>query len=324
MRAYVVRRLLLAIVTVFLVSIIVFLMVRLIPGNIVDAIIAQQMQIGETSDNREIEAARATIEAQLGLDRPILQQYLEWISRVARGDLGDSLWRRTPVIKDIAIRWPVTLELGILGLLIGQLIAIPIGIYSAQRQDTVSDYAARSFAIGLVALPGFWVGTLVIVFPSIWWGYQPPITYVKFFEDPLANLQMFLVAAAVLGTGMAGGTMRMMRTTMLEVLRQDYVRTAWSKGLKEGTVVARHALKNALIPIASIVGLQLPMLLGGTVIIEQIFNLPGMGRLLLESVVTRDYTVVSGVVLLFGIFMVMINLLVDLTYAVLDPRIHYR
>ena len=222
MRAYVVRRLLLAVVTVFLVSIIVFLMVRLIPGNIVDALIAQQMQIGETSDNREIEAARATIEKQLGLDRPILQQYAEWIARAVRGDLGNSLWRHTPVIEDIAIRWPVTLELGILGLLIGQLIALPIGIYSAQRQDTVMDYAARSVAIGLVAVPGFWVATLVIVFPSIWWGYQPPITYVRFFEDPLANLQMFLVAAAVLGMGMSGGTMRMMRTTMLEVLRQDY------------------------------------------------------------------------------------------------------
>ena len=239
MRAYVVRRLLLAVVTVFLVSIIVFLMVRLIPGNIVDALIAQQMQIGETSDHREIEAARATIEKQLGLDRPILQQYAEWIARAVQGDLGNSLWRHTPVIEDIAIRWPVTLELGILGLIIDQLIAIPIGIYSAQRQDTVTDYAARSFAIGLVALPGFWVATLVIVFPSIWWGYQPPITYVRFFEDPLANLQMFLVAAAVLGMSMSGGTMRMMRTTMLEVLRQDYVRTAWSKGLKEETVGMR-------------------------------------------------------------------------------------
>ena len=157
MRAYVIRRLLLAIVTVFLVSILVFLMVRLIPGNIVDAIIAQQMQIGETSGTREIEAARA-----------------------ARGDLGNSLWRRTPVLKDIAIRWPITLELGILGLLIGQLIAIPIGIYSAQRQDTIGDYVARSLAIGFVAVPGFWVGTMLIVFPSIWWGYQPPILTSRF------------------------------------------------------------------------------------------------------------------------------------------------
>ena len=176
MRAYVIRRLLLAIVTVFLVSILVFLMVRLIPGNIVDAIIAQQMQIGETSGTREIEAARATVEAQLGIDRPLLEQYTTWVSRAARGDLGNSLWRRTPVLKDIAIRWPITLELGILGLLIGQLIAIPIGIYSAQRQDTIGDYVARSLAIGFVAVPGFWVGTMLIVFPSIWWGYQPPIT----------------------------------------------------------------------------------------------------------------------------------------------------
>ena len=324
MRAYILRRLMLAVVTIFLVTIIVFLLVRLLPGTVVDAMIAQQMEIGESAGTRDLEAARAVIESRLGLDRPIFEQYMVWIGNLLRGDLGDSLWRHTPVTEDIRIRMPMTLELGLLGLIIGQLIAIPIGIYSALRQDTIGDYVSRSFAIFLMAIPNFWIATLIIVYPSIWWGYQPPIIYVPFFEDPIANLRMFLVAALVLGMGVAGGTMRMVRTMMLEVLRQDYIRTAWSKGLREGVVVSRHALKNAFIPVVSIIGLQLPLLIGGTVIIEQIFNVPGMGRLLQQSVVTRDYTVVSGVVLVFGVFMVIVNLAVDLTYGFLDPRVHYK
>jgi peptide/nickel transport system permease protein len=245
------------------------------------------------------------------------------LSGVLEGNLGDSLWSETTVLGEIKTRWPVTFELGLLGLLVGQLITLPIGVFSAMRQDTWGDYAARSFAILCMAVPGFWLGTLVIVFPAIWWGYMPPIIYVPFFHDPGRNLQMFIVPAVVLGMGMAGTGMRMTRTMMLEVLRQDYIRTAWSKGLSERVVVMRHALKNAFIPIITILGLELPVMIGGSVIIEQIFSLPGMGRLLVDAVRTRDYTIVSGVIVIYTFGIMLINLAVDLTYSFLDPRVRF-
>jgi peptide/nickel transport system permease protein len=268
---------------------------------------------------------RAAIEKTLGLDKPMLTQYGIWIGNIVlHGDFGNALWEKTPVIDKILKRWPVTLELGMLGLIIAQLIALPVGIYSALRQDTIGDYIARSFAIMCIAVPAFWLGTMIVVFPSLWWGYSPPITIVSFIEDPLGNLGMFIIPAVVLGMSLSGQTMRMTRTMMLEVLRQDYIRTAWSKGLKERVVVTRHALKNALIPVITIIGIALPTLVGGTVIIEQIFCLPGMGRLLIEATQTRDYPVVSGVTFFFSIAMVLINLMVDLTYGFFDPRIHYK
>ncbi|MBA7628976.1 Dipeptide transport system permease protein DppB [subsurface metagenome] len=211
-----------------------------------------------------------------------------------------------------------------MALIIAQLIALPVGVYSALRQDTWGDYIARSFAIFCIAIPGFWLGTMVIVFPSIWWGYSTPIMLIRFTDDPIGNLKMFIVPAIVLGMVMSGGTMRMTRTMMLEVLRQDYIRTAWAKGLRERVVILRHALKNALIPVITIIGIYIPVMIGGTVIIEQIFCLPGMGRLLINATLMRDYTVVSGVMLFFAVGMVLINLMVDLTYGFLDPRVHYK
>ena len=233
------------------------------------------------------------------------------------------MWRGTSVGEEIATRWPVTLELGFMALIIAQIIALPIGIFSALRQDTWGDYITRSFAILAISIPGFWLATLVIVFPSLWWGYMPPILLTSFLDDPTGHLQMFIIPAVVLGMAMSGMTMRMTRTMMLEVLRQDYIRTAWAKGLRERVVIIRHSLKNAIIPVITILGWQVPVLIGGTVIIEQIFNLPGMGRLFLDSIFLRDYTVVSGVAFLIAAGMVVINLIVDLTYAYLDPRIHY-
>jgi peptide/nickel transport system permease protein len=211
-----------------------------------------------------------------------------------------------------------------MGLIIAQLIALPIGIYSALRQDTWGDYIARSFAILCIAVPGFWLATMVIVFPAIWWGYMSPIILIPFTEDPIGNLQMFIIPATVLGMAMAGATMRMTRTMMLEVLRQDYIRTAWSKGLRERAVILRHALKNALIPVVTVIGYQVPVMIGGAVIIEQIFCLPGIGQLLLDATLNRDYTIVSGVMLFLGGFIALINLMVDLTYGYLDPRVHYK
>jgi peptide/nickel transport system permease protein len=291
-------------------------MIRLIPGNIIDLMMSDQGVVSQ--------ADRANIEHSLGLDKPVLTQYGIWLGNVIHGNLGNSLWDKSPVVDEISARLPVTLELGILSIIIAQIIALPIGIYSALRQDTIGDYIARSFAIICIAVPSFWLATLVIVFPAIWWGYSPPVYLIPFSQDPTGNLKMFIIPSIVLGMSMAGMTMRMTRAVMLEVLRQDYVRTAWAKGLSERVVVLRHAMKNALIPVITIIGLGVPTLIGGTVIIEQIFGLAGMGRLIIESAQSRDYTVVSGVLLVFGIALVIINLFVDLTYGFFDPRISYR
>jgi len=268
---------------------------------------------------------RQAVAHELGLDVPMYTQYGRWLGNIIlHGDLGKSLWRDVPVIDEIKARWPVTLELGILALLITQLIAFPIGIYSALRQDSWGDYAGRSFAILCIAIPTFWLGILVIVYPAVWWGYSPPITLIPFVSDPLGNLRMFIIPAIVLGMSGAGGNMRMIRTMMLEVQRQDYMRTAWGKGLKERVIVMRHALKNALIPVVTMIGYQLPVLVGGAVIVENIFSLPGLGRLLTDAVTNRDYPIVSGVILVIAVVLVFINLLVDMSYGLLDPRVHYK
>ena len=316
MRAYIIRRLLLVIPTVFLFSLIVFFTIRLIPGSVVDLLTTEQ---GST------QAQRYLIEHELGLDVPAYIQYWRWTGNIIlHGDFGNSLWARTPVVDEILQRVPVTLELGFLALIIAQIIALPIGMLSALRQDTWGDYIARSFAILCIAVPGFWLGTMVIVFPSIWWGWMPPITLIPFNKDPMGNLQQFIIPAIILAMVLSGMTMRMTRTMMLEVLRQDYIRTAWAKGLRERAVIMRHALKNALIPVITLTGLYLPVLLGGTVVIEQIFCLPGIGRLLIESIAKRDYPIVTGIMLFFAVAVMLINLLVDLSYGLFDPRIRYK
>ena len=320
MRAYIIRRLLLTIPTVFFVSLIIFFVIRAIPGSIIDKMEAE-FGGGYGVQQMDITA----IKHQLGLDVPIYTQYIRWMGRIVlHGDLGKSLWKQTPVVDDIKQRWPITFELGILALLVTQIIALPLGVYSALRQDTWGDYVGRSFAIVCIAVPSFWLATLVIVYPSIWWGYTPPLMLIPFNVNPIGNLKMFIVPAIVLGMSGAGGNMRLMRTMMLEVLRQDYIRTAWSKGLRERVVVMRHAMKNALIPVVTMIGYQLPVLVGGAVIIENIFNLPGMGRLLTDATTGRDYPIVTGVVLIISVVLVFINLVTDLSYGFLDPRIHYR
>ncbi|MBL7175847.1 MAG: ABC transporter permease [Desulfobacteraceae bacterium] len=316
MRAYIIRRLLLIVPTLLMVSVIVFFLVRLIPGDVVDQIAMVQSTAGQVS--------REEIAQRLGLDKPVHVQYVEWIAGIfLRGDFGKSLWSHRPVLPEIISRFPVTVELGLIALLTSLFIALPIGIYSAIRQNTVGDYLARSVAIASIALPSFWIGTMIMVFPSIWWGWTPPMKYVPFFKDPSANLKMFFIPGVVLGMVLSGTTMRMTRTMMLEVLRQDYIRTAWSKGLKERVIVLRHALKSALIPVVTIVGLRLPILIGGSIILERIFVLPGIGWLLVDVINSRDYTVLQGLNLFIAMFVLVINLVVDLTYSYLDPRIHY-
>jgi len=322
---------LLIIPTLFILTVLVFLSVRFIPGDIVDLIQANMAGMNTGVD-------REAIERRLGLDVPVWVQYGRWIGvlptpdwvtgeshfkGLLQGTLGTSLMGVQSVEDQILQRLPITLELGVLALLIGLVIALPVGIYSAIRQDTAADYAGRSIAILGLATPNFWLGIMVMIFPALWWGWAPPMQWIPFSEDPLGNLGMFLIPSLILGTALSAGTMRMTRTMMLEVLRQDYIRTAWSKGLVERVVIVRHAVKNALIPIVTLIGLQLPILVGGAVIMENIFNLPGLGRLLLQALNARDYPVVSGVNLFFATGVVGINLLIDLVYPYLDPRVRY-
>ena len=241
-----------------------------------------------------------------------------------QGSLGHSLLGGQEAVEELIIgRLPVTIELGVLAIVIGLVIALPVGIYSAIRQDTAADYVGRSIAIIGLATPNFWLALMVMLYPAIWWGWAPPMEYIPLVEDPLGNLGILIIPSLILGTAMAAATMRMTRTMMLEVLRQDYIRTAWAKGLKERVVVMRHAIKNALIPVVTLVGMQLPILVGGSVIMENIFNLPGLGRLLLEALNDRDYPVVSGVNLVFATMVVGVNLFIDLIYPYLDPRVRY-
>ena len=319
MRAYIIRRLLLMIPTLLLVSILVFLLIRFIPGDIIDGMFASSYRGGSAE-------TRAALERVLGLDVPAHVQYARWIGgMVLHGTLGKSLLGSAITVEEqILRRLPVTIELGLLAIAIGLVIALPVGIYSAIRRNTLADYAGRSLAIVGLATPNFWLGLLVIVFPAIWWNWTPPIRMIALSDDLLGNLGVFIVPSLILGTYFAAATMRMTRTMMLEVLRQDYVRTAWSKGLRERVVVVRHAIKNALIPVITLTGLQLPVLIGGSVIMENIFNLPGIGRLLLDALLDRDYPMVSGVNLVFAAGVVVINLVVDLLYGFVDPRVRYR
>ena len=316
MLSYISRRLLALIPTLFFASLIVFVTVRLIPGSVIDLMLSQNdIAVGKD---------RAQLEAALGLDRPMYVQYVRWATGALRGDLGRSLWQNTPVTSQLLERLPVTFELGLLALIVALCVALPVGVYSAVRQDTAGDYITRSFSILMLAIPSFWLGTLVMVFPSIWWGWSPELKYVSFRAEPLRNLSQMAVPAVILGTSLSAVTMRLTRTMMLEVLRQDYIRTAWAKGLGEGPVILRHALRNALIPVVTLVGLQAPLLIGGAVILEQIFVIPGMGLLLLEAVGQRDYPIITGVFLVIGVCVMLINLAVDLSYGSLDPRVRYR
>ena len=329
MRAYIIRRLLLIIPTLFILTILVFLSVRFLPGDVIDKMM---VDAGEELD-------RAAMERMLGLDVPVYVQYGRWIGvlptpdwvtgeshfkGLLQGTLGDSLFAGHMTIEERIIgRLPVTIELGVMAIVIGLLIALPVGIYSAIRQDTAADYLGRTFAIIGLATPNFWLALMVMIYPAIWWTWSPPMEWVPFTEDPLGNLGVLLIPSLILGTASAAATMRMTRTMMLEVLRQDYIRTAWSKGLRERAVVTRYAVKNALIPVVTLIGLQLPILVGGAVIIENIFNLPGLGRLMLVALNERDYPVVSVINLLFATAVLGINLMIDMIYPFLDPRVRY-
>ena len=261
--------------------------------------------------------------AKLGLNRPIHAQYVDWLRAIGHGNLGESLWTRQPVLAEMTRRLPVTAALGLIALGVAILIGIPVGVIAAVRPDGVLDFFARSAAILGLSVPAFVIAILVTLLPAIWWGWTPRARFVEFSIDPTAYVLQFILPATILGIASAAGIMRLTRGMLLEVLQQDYVRTAWAKGLRERVVVLKHALKNAVIPVVTVLGLQVASIAGGAVIIEWIFGIPGMGQFLVDAIVQRDYPVIQGINLIIVLIIVLTNLTVDLVYAVLDPRIRY-
>ena len=313
LRRYLAKRLLVAVPSLLIATLIVFTLPRLIPGDVVVLMLAEKAYAKDIDELR----------AKLGLDRPLPVQYFEWLGKAVRGDLGESLWTKRPVLEEIGQRLPVTFELAFLGLVVALIIAIPVGVISAARQDTIADYVARSAAILGLSVPAFWLATLLIVLPAIWWGWRPVTGFVEFSQDPIGHVTQLFLPAAILGIAVGAALMRLTRGMLLEVLRQDYVRTAWAKGLGERVILMKHALRNAVIPVVTLLGTQLPQIIGGTVIIETVFGLPGMSRFLFDAINQRDYPVIQGVNLVVVSLIVAINLTVDALYAVLDPRIRY-
>ena len=315
MKQYVLRRLALAVPTLVLVSVIVFSIMRLMPGDVVLRMV----------EGHAYAPTVAALRAELGLDRPAYVQYVEWVGGILlRGDFGTSYWTRQPIWDEFIRRFPVTLELAALTILSSVVIGILVGIVSAIRQDSAADYLGRIFAILALSVPYFGLAVLVVVLPSIYFRWTPVWTYVPFTTDPAENLKIMIVPALVFGVTRAGPIMRIMRSALLDILRQDYIRTAWSKGLPERAIVLRHALKNAMIPVISLIGLQMPLYIGGSVIIESIFRLPGVGLFFFEALGKLDYPVVQSVNLIIAAMVVGLNLAIDLSYAFLDPRIRYR
>jgi peptide/nickel transport system permease protein len=315
MMAYIVRRLFAALFVLLLMSFVVFRLVRWLPG---DALLVKLGEAGRIPPDK-MEAARK----EMGIDRPFLVQYASWLSRALRGDLGRSLIWDEGVAARIRKGLPITLELAILSSVVAITVALPVGVLSAVKQDTLLDYVARVVAITGLAVPSFWLATVALLYLTLWFGWTPPLRYTPFFDDPMTNLKTFILPSLILGFSLGASLTRMTRSTVLEVLRNDYVRTARAKGLQDRIVIARHVLKNALIPVVTIFGLQVTNLLGGSVIMESLFSLPGIGGVTLQAVSQRDYTQIQGNVLFLGTIALMMNVLVDISYAWLDPRIRY-
>jgi len=315
MTRYLIHRLLGVVPTVLLLLLMVVVMVRVVPGNIVDIMLTEQ------GSARQVDCD--AIEQRLGIDRPLPVQYAEYAGGVLRGDLGRSLWDQRPVSTLIFRRLPTTIELAILAMMVSIGLAITFGVIAAIRQDSLLDYGPRSVAILGLSVPEFVLGTAVLVLPTIWFHKTVPLIWHPFSEDPGEHLKQVLLPALVVGVRLSASVMRLTRTMMLEVLRQDYTRTAWAKGLSERVVVLRHGLKNGLIPVVTLLGLEIAGLISGLVVMESIFAIPGVGRLLIESISSRDYPVIQGITVVVGTLVIAVNLLVDLSYAFLDPRVRF-
>lgn len=316
MQQYIARRLLQVIPTALGASILVFLLMRVIPGDVTYLIAGADSWISE--------AERAQMKAQLGLDKPLYEQYLTWAWGLVRLDVGNSLWTRAPIFEEIWRRLPLSIELAILSGALSVIIGVPLGVLCAASQNSWADRLNQVLLIGGLVMPNFWVATMIIVFLVVAFGWLPPLKYTSLFDDPFTNLQQMIPPAVGLGYHFAAVVGRMTRSCMLEVMRQDYVRTARAKGLLERTVLARHALKNALLPVVTVVGVQTSILMGGSVIVETIFVLPGVGGGLIDAVNFRDYPTVQTILMIFAIIVLFANLIVDLLYGWLDPRISYK
>lgn len=316
MQQYILKRLFLMVPTLFLVAVIIFVLTHLLPGDVV------MLKLGEAGSFRPEDAQR--FREELGIDRPYFVQLADWLWGVVRLDFGHSLWTQKPVTQEILRRLPVTLQLALMAFVTSSILGITFGVLAAIRQDTPVDHGVRILAVSGLSFPDFWLATLIILLPLLWFGYAHPNRYVAPWDDLGTNLRMFLPAAMAIGLRSSAGIMRLSRSTLLEVLRQDYIRTAWAKGLRERVVIVRHAMKNALIPVVTVMGTQFSALLGGTVIIEQIFSLPGVGRLFLDSIVQRDLPQVQGNIMFIALIFMSVNLIVDLSYGFLDPRIRYQ
>lgn len=318
MNTYVLKRFMLFVPTLLLVTLMVFALMRLVPGDP-----AELLLMGFEGDGQYSQQQLDELRAKLGTDRPLAIQYLDWIWGMLRGDFGVSMYFDTPISEDLGAKLPITLELAVLALLLAFVVAMPLGVLSAVRQDTIADYASRIIAIAGVAMPTFWIGILVVYFLVTWFDWLPPLGYADLWEDPWRNLQQMVFPAIALGFYNMALIARVTRSSMLEVFREDYIRTARSKGLRERAVIIRHALKNAFLPILTISGWQVGRLIAGTVVIETIFLVPGMGRLLVDSILHRDYTMIQSIVMVIAFMVLALNLVVDLLYAWLDPRIRY-
>jgi peptide/nickel transport system permease protein len=317
-QAYIAKRFLLFIPTLLLATLVVFILLRLIPGDP-----ALVKLVGETGEAKFTQAQLDAMRAKLGTDRPLYVQYGAWVWGMLKLDFGVSLFFEEAVSRDLAAKFPITLELTVLALLIATIIAVPLGLLSAIKQDTPTDYVARIITIAGVALPNFWVGILIVYFLVLLFGWMPPLGYVNVWEEPATNLRQLIFPALALGFYNMAFMARVTRSSMLEVYREDYIRTARAKGLAERVVILRHALKNALLPIATVSGYEFGRLLAGTVVIENIFMVPGMGKLLIDSVFHRDYPTVQAVVVVTTVAVLILNLALDMIYGWLNPRIRF-
>jgi len=314
MQRYLVTRVLTGIITLLVVSFIVFGLINLVPGDVVAVLMGDQ---GYT------EAEAFKIREQLGMNRPLPVRYASWLADVARLDFGESIKSGRKVTNIIQTSVPVTAELSLISIILTVVMGIPLGVWSAVRQDRADDYIMRLVAIAGLSIPSFWIGTMVVVLPAIWWGWVPPLFYKTFAQDPWGNVSIMLIPAAILGLHSGAVLMRITRSSVLEVLREDYVRTARAKGLANLVVLRRHVLRNSVLPVLTVLGGQLAFLLSGAIVVETIFNLPGLGTVVVRALTNRDFPVITGVTLLISFVVVVVNLVVDLLYRVFDPRITY-
>jgi peptide/nickel transport system permease protein len=315
-RQYIFKRLLLMIPTLFGVTVLIFLVLRVLPGDIVE------LKYAGTGSYAPPEAL-ARERAQLGLDQPVWKQFITWIVGIPRLDFGISMWTGQPITHEIAIRLELSIELAVMATFIAVLISIPLGVIAAVKQDTWMDYLVRIFSIAGLAIPSFWLGIVIILAFVIYFRWLPPLTFTSLWVDPKANLTQLIWPALAVGYRYSAVATRMTRSAILEVLREDYIRTARAKGVWERTVLIRHALKNALLPVITVIGIEFAFLVGGLVVTEQVFNLNGIGKLFVEAISQRDYTMVQSLVLLTSFIFIFVNFVVDLINAYLDPRIRY-